>query len=637
MKRTAVAVVCLVLLFAAGPLVAADISISTILPRLEVRPDSVSIELAAPLPGESYYLYYRTKGSKPYQVRLMRPDSQGRPLYRISLKNLYGRELEYFVLSSRGKSRGVLSPVFSVADLNTGATPRVYFQQDGAAPGQEAVKKDPLLRMTASMSTNTRLHDENEPAAKPFTANGNVRFYRNIVKDKYQFDFDSNFSYMSQVTDTESHVNLSSMVVRYKRGNLNLEAGDLSINNTELTTSYLNRRGISASMENKWLHVSSFMTNSQQKTGFDGFGVPPANAMLIGALLGVQKSNLFKVRGLFLTGKDNLDSKTVYYSEDLVREGYLTSLSGELNLLKSRMQLLAEYAHSSFGKAATADELEKQAGEAYTAGARLNAGILSLSADYKSIDNNYNSIANLFLQNDREGWNSNLGLNIKTFSVSIGYNDQKTYVNSPIQPMLRTKNLNSNFSWLIANHIRIGAEYGVDNLDYDQSTGLQTGGTDMDTLRYAATLGLVAGANGITLRVGKTESKTFTSNLDASLSLNLSLGRFLTFNPTLSYQNSDNLSDGSTSKMYNLYLSSELTFIPQVFSLSINGSYSKNDNDVSDSENISATANLNFYMAKFFKQKIQATLVFTGRYNESSYDGVSNDDLAFFMQLNISF
>ena len=89
--------------------------------------------------------------------------------------------------------------------------------------------------------------------------------------------------------------------------------------------------------------------------------------------------------------------------------------------------------------------------------------------------------------------------------------------------------------------------------------------------------------------------------------------------------------------MYNLYLNSELTFIPQVFSLSLSGSYSKNDNDVSDSENISATANLNFYMAKFFKQKIQPKLVFSGRYQESSYDGMTNDDLAFFMQLTISF
>ncbi|HDP95460.1 MAG TPA: hypothetical protein ENN40_08900 [Candidatus Aminicenantes bacterium] len=637
MKRKVIPAGWLVLLFCTGFLTAADVSISTILPRLEVRPDSVSIELAAPVSGETYYLYYRTKGAQSYQVRLMRPDSKGMPGYRIPLDNLYGRELEYFVLSSKGKRAGVLSPVFALADLNTGSTPRVYFQQSGVSPSPEEKKRDPLLRMTASASTNTRLYDESEPPAESFTANGNVRLYRNIVKDKYQLDFDSNFSYMSQVSDVESHVNLSSMVVRYNRGDLKLEAGDLSINHTDFSTSYLSRRGISAQLENKWFYAGTFLTNSQQKTGFDGFGIPPSNAMLYGAVLGLHQANLFKVRGLFLSGKDNLDSKTVYFTEDIIREGYLMSLSGELNLLKSRMQLLAEYAHSNFGKAATTAELDKQSGDAYTAGARLNAGVLSVNAEYKKIDNNYNSIANLFLQNDREGWNSMVGLNIKTFSVSIGYNDQKTYVNSPIQPMLRTKNLNGNLSWLIANHIRVGAEYGVDNLDYDQSTGLQAGGTDMDTLRYAATLGFVAGANGITLRVGKTESKTFTSNLDASLSLNLSLGRFLTFNPTLSYQNSDNLTDGSTSRMYNLYLNSELTFIPQVFSLSVSGSYSKNDNDVSDSENISATANLNFYMARFFKQKIQPTLVFTGRFQQSSYGEMTNDNLAFFMQLNVSF
>jgi len=636
MNVRTIALIGLALIVGVASLAAADLTISNILPRTQIQSDAVTIELVAPISGETYYLYYRTKGMPSYQVRVMRPNAEGKPGYRIPLANLYGRDLEYFVLSSKGNRQRVLSPVFSVADLETGETPRVYFQQDGMT-SQPGAKRDPLLRMTASLSTNTRLHDDTDPPPEAFTANGNVRLYRNIVNDKYQFDFDSNFSYMSQVSDTESHVNLSSMVVRYTRGHVKFEAGDLSINHTDFSTSYLSRRGVTAQVENNWFHVSSFVTNSQQKTGFEGFGIPPSGAMLFGAVMGLHKANLFKVRGLFLTGKDNVDSKTVSCSEDVIREGYLMSLSGELNLFKSRMQLNAEYAHSNFGKAGTEEELEKQGGNAYTAGARFNAGILSLNADYKKIDNTYNSIANLFLQNDREGWNSSLGLNIKTFSVNVTYSDQKTYLNSPIQPMLRTKNLMGNLSWLIGNHVRLGAEYGVDNLDYDQSTGLQSGGTDMDTLKYAGTLGLVAGANGITLRVGKTESKTFTSNLDASLAVNISVGRFLTLNPTLSYQNSDNLTDGSTSKMYNFYVNSELTFVPQVFSLSLSGSYSKNDNDVSDSENINATGNLNFYMAKFFKQKIQPTLVFTARYQQSKYGDMTNDNLAFYMQLNVSF
>ena len=313
------------------------------------------------------------------------------------------------------------------------------------------------------------------------------------------------------------------------------------------------------------------------------------------------------------------------------------SVSGEMNLLRSRLQVTGEYAHSTFGKAGLEETLEKQGGTAWKADARYNAGILSVGGGYQKIDNYYNSIANLFLQNDREGWKSDVGLNIKSFSMSVNYSDQTTYMNSVIQPTLHTKNLSSNFSWMIANLIRIGAEYGVDNLDYDQSTGLQYGGTDMDTLRYAVTFGVIAGANGITLRVGKTESKTFTSNLDASLALNLRFGQFLSLNPTISYQSTDNLSDGTNSKIYNLYLNSELAFIPQVLTLTLSGSYSKNDNGVSDSQMIQASGNINFYMAKIFKNKVQPTLVLVSRYQESQYGDMKDDNLAFYLQFNVSF
>ena len=637
MRTNRFALCLLGLVIASGMVWGTDISISNLLPTTEILPDSVTIQMSAGMAGEMYYLYYRTKGMKAFQVRKMNLSPNGGMMYRIPLTNLYGRELEYFILSSRGKKGQALSPVFSVKDLDTGESPRIYFQDIPDPSSPSALPREPLVRMNGSLSTITRIRDKSSSGAKAFSASGNLRLYRNIVKEKYQLDLDSNFVYLSQVQDTESHVNLSSMMVRLKTGEWKVEAGDLSLSNSEFSTSYLSRRGISAEMNGKWFSVGSFLTNSQQKTGFEGFGIPPSGAMLFGAHLGLHSNSRFKIRGLFLTGKDNVDSRTISSSEDVVREGQLMSLSGEMNLFRSRLQVTGEYAHSTFGKAGLEETLEKQEGTAWRADARYNAGILSVGGGYQKIDNYYNSIANLFLQNDREGWKSDVGLNIKSFSMSVNYSDQTTYMNSVIQPALHTKNLSSNFSWMIANLIRIGAEYGVDNLDYDQSTGLQYGGTDMETLRYAVTLGLIAGANGITLRVGKTESKTFTSNLDASLALNLRFGQFMTLNPTVSYQSTDNLSDGTNSKIYNLYLNSELTFIQQVLTLTLSGSYSRNDNGVSDSQMIQASGNINFYMAKIFKNKVQPTLVLVSRYQESQYGDMKDDNLAFYLQFNVSF
>ncbi len=80
-----------------------------------------------------------------------------------------------------------------------------------------------------------------------------------------------------------------------------------------------------------------------------------------------------------------------------------------------------------------------------------------------------------------------------------------------------------------------------------------TGSEDMDTIRYAGTLGYVSGSNSLIFKLGKTESKTFTSNIDGSVALNLRFGNFLSLNPTLSYQSTENFADDSTSKIYNAY------------------------------------------------------------------------------------
>jgi len=627
----------LVFLLCAGLVVAGNLSVSNILPRTIIQANALRIELVSPMEGDTYYLYYRSKGSKTYQVRFMQPGKNGKPGYRIQLDTLYGKDLEYFVLTSQGKKQGKLSPVFSVTDLDTGGTPRVYFMQNGAVTSPQAAKRDPFLRMSGSLSTTTRLHDESDTQSDGFTANGNMRFYRNIYNEKYQFDFDSSFSYMSSVSDTESHVNLSSMKVAYTRGKLKFEAGDLSVSGSDFSTSYLNRRGLTAQMENNWLHVSSFLVNSQQKTGFEGFGIPPSGAMFVGAVLGFQKANLFQVRGTFLTGQDNLDSKTVYSSEDLIREGNVMSLAGNLWLFQSKLTLEGEYAHSSFGKGDTEEDLDKYSGDALKAKASFRVGIFNGSSAYNKIDNTYNSIANLFLQNDREGWTNSLGMNYKSFSANLNYNDMTTNLNNEFQPALRTKMVKGDFKWLLGNHFSIGAEYGLDNLDYDESTGLQSSSQDMDTISYAGTIGFVAGANNVTLRVGKKESRNFTSNLDASLTVSLNFGNFMSFSPTFSYQDSDDMRSGSNTKMYNVYLNSQVTFIQQVLSLTISGSWSKTDSDLSDSENINVTTNLNLYMSKFFKQKIQPTLTLTARYQGSTYSGISNDNLAAYMMLSVSF
>jgi hypothetical protein len=281
--------------------------------------------------------------------------------------------------------------------------------------------------------------------------------------------------------------------------------------------------------------------------------------------------------------------------------------------------------------------LKKESDTAWKAGIKYNHGILSFSTDYEEIGNHFNSIANLFLQNDREGLSSNVGLNIKRFSWNISYLDKKNYIHNPLQDMLHQKRAGTSLNWGIGSHFRIGADVSRDNLDYDSTTGFQTSSSDMNTYNYTASIGYMAGSNGINLNFGKIESVNFTSNMNASLALNLRFGQFMSLNPTLGYQVNENLSDGSKSTIYNFYLNSEITFIPQYFTLTLSGSYMNNESEFNKSNNWTVGANLNFFMAKIFNNKIRPSLSIKSQFQGTKYGNSESNSAIFSLQADIAF
>jgi hypothetical protein len=608
------------------------------LPRVEKQQNQVVIRIAPPQGKGIFFINYRTEGMKGFQVRKMAVDPSGAFSCRIPIANLYGKNIEYFVSEKKGAGALPVSLTHTVAGFTQKASPEIYFQSDNPAAGPGR-KWEPPVNVNASLSTSTKLDETNESGyyQQNYTANGNLRIYKNIVKNNYQFDFDTNFVHIDPYDKIENRVNLSSMMIRFKKGGMLFEAGDVAVNETEFTTSYLNRRGVRFELNNKALYLNSFYTNSQQKTGFDGYGIPDAKAGIFGAVAGVNLKNTLKLRGMFMTGKDNLDSKTLSYNQYPCREGDLFSLWGELSLLKSRLQIAGELSSSNFGAAAIEDELVKKSDTAWKAGLKYNQGILSFAADYESIGDRFNSIANLFLQNDREGLSTNLGLNIKSFSWNVSYIDKTNYLRSQIQDTLHQKRAGTTFNWGLGSHFRIGADLARDNLDYDSSTGLQTSSSDMNTNSYSASFGYMAGSNGVNINVGRTESVHFTSNLNASLALNLRFGRFMSLNPTLSYQENENLSDNSKSTIYNLYLNSEITLIPNYFTVTISSSYMNNESPFSKSYSWTAGCNLNFFAAKIFKDKIRPSLSLKSMFQGAKYGDTKTDASIFHLQADIAF
>ncbi len=631
----------LFLVFSGLFLHAGEYSFSGYLPKVVKAPGSVMVKIDTAVRQRKLYIHYRTEGLEDYQVRMMKRDKNGALYYRLPTGNLYGKTIEYFISASDMPVPGSLLPVFTITGFTDKGSPEIYFL--GAEGGSEGKKKNSKFKfpidIAPSVSAVFRVHDKTESPGKSFDANGNIGLSRTISGKKSEFGFGSNISYTHNVGEGDGRFNLTSMMVRFKTGKHSFSAGDLSVNISEFTASSLARRGLSYKMQGKRLYLASFLTNAQQKSGFSGFGIPPSYAHIFGTEAGFRIGKTANVRGMFISGNDNLDSKTVVNAQEEVRKGSVYSIQGDWKLFKKKLELRGEFAHSNFGRGTGGAGVEKKSDNAWRVEANFRHGIVSAHTDYKKIGRHFGSIGNLFLNNDRQGLNTNVGLTIKTFSAGLNYTDQKTNLNNDVQPRLHSKNISSNFNWIIAKRFRVGGGFSLNNLDYDESSGLQTGSKDMNTIRYHAVLGYISGPNGITFNLGKTEAKTFSSNIDGSVNILLKFGKVLQLTPTFSYQSTKNFADDSTSRIYNAYLNGVVTFIPGYFSLNINASGTKNVNPNGDTTSISVGGNLNFQMAELFKQKVKPTLSL-----RSSYQGFKNnktsdrtDNVTVYLQLDLSF
>ncbi len=608
---------------------------SNYLPVIKKGGEEITIKVSTLSRGNDFYIYYKTDGLKHYQVRKMKVTSQGEIYYRLPLENLYGKNLEYFIFERARGKENPLSPVFTITNFTKKESPEIYFLDAGSG-GATPRKRNPLLKISPSYSSTTRLHDNSDYPGKAFSNNGNIKLYKNIYDNEYGFDFESTFNYLDEIGPDESHINLSSMIVRFKKGNHKFEAGDVSVNHTDFSTSWLSRRGLNYEMTGSKLYLNLFSLNSQQKTGFEGFGIPAPDANLFGAATGYSIGQIFKVKTIFITGKDSTDSKTMYSNDDPYREGDLISISGELKLMKSTLTLKGEYAKSNFGKGEDSNDISKEKDSAWIIGFNYYKGKLSASGDYKKIGTNYYSIANQMMLNDREGLNSMIGLNLNKVTMNVTYRDEKNYLNSATWNTERTKEIKTNMDWTIGNHFSLNANIGRNNLNYDESSGLQNSSTAMNTNSYGTSLRYYSGNNSITLGVSMIDSENFTSTFSPNLSMSFSFGKFLTLMPSASYTKTDN-SDDTTSKMFNATLSSELKFIPDIFTLSIFSSYYSSESAYSDSKTFSADISLNFFMAKLFKNKITPSLSLKGSYKKSENSGITNDSTSVYLKADIAF
>jgi hypothetical protein len=609
-----------------------------VIPQINKTAQQVIVSIPNVEVNNYWYICYRTERQKNFQMRKMHPDTSGNAIYHLPTNMLYGKNVEYFIVK-KGANVCSRTPIFTIVDANANSIPEIYFIENSPLENQANPAQDPFLTLSGSMSGADRFYQKEEDESKNASLNGNLRVFRNINAEKYQFDFDSSFSIFSPKSDSEKAINFAGLMVRFKKGNHQIAMGDLNINQSEYTAPSLNRRGINYEFVGQKLYFNIFLANSQQLSGFDGIGIPPSDAGIIGAVVGTNIGPSLKIRGLILSGQDNLNrGKTITYEENPFRAGNIFSFWGDLSLLKNRLQLTGEYARSSFGTSA-AEEIEtsQKNDNAWRSGFTYNHGIINASATYRWIGENFNSIANLFQQNDRDGIDSNLGLTIKTLSINVSYINQKSYLHTLSQDGQRQKRLSTNIGWQIDSRWRIGTDFSLDNLDYNSKNALPAVTPDMDTLNFSGNLGYTSASSNFSLTLGKIKSGNFTSNFSGQLACSLRFGQFMNLSPIFSYQNSKDLIGNNTSNIYNININSEITFIPQWFTFTCSGAYMRNVGDSFKSTAIMANANLNFFMAMLFKDKIHPVLAAKGEFQSNKSADFKTTNVSFRLQFDISF
>ena len=588
-----------------------------------------------------WYIYYRTDRQKDFQVRKMNTATSGKATYPLPTGMLYGRNVEYFIVK---KTAGTSSktPVYTVVDANTDPLPEIYFKDNPPAAGADDPvhpAADPLIRLSGSMSRADRLYQKAEDESAAQSSNGNLRIFRNISNEKYQFDFDSSFSFLSPTQAEASAFNLASMMVRFKKGSHQIAIGDLAISQSEYTAPALNRRGLQYELSGHGLYFSAFLANSQQKNGFEGFGIPPAAANIMGAVLGTDVGSILKIRGLVLSGHDDLSlGKTLAYEENPFRAGSIFSLWSDLNLLQNHLQLTGEYARSSFGiSALNAADISQKKDNAWRSGLSFNYGIISASATYRRIGENFNSIGNLFMANDRGGLDGNLGLTFKTLTLAVSYADQKNFLKTLSQDGQHQKRLSANIGWQLGSRWRIGSDFSLDNLEYNSKTAMPSTTPGMETLNFNETLGYTSENSSFSLAIGKVKSGEYTSTFSGQLACSLRFGQAMSLAPVFSFQSIVDLTGSGNSDIYSVSVTSEITCVPQWFTCTTSGSYTRNVNDAFTSTAITIDANLNLFLAMLFKNKIQPMLTAKGEIRSNQIDRLTTTAVSLWLQFSLSF
>ena len=436
---------------------------------------------------------------------------------------------------------------------------------------------------------------------------------------------------------------------QYQKDDLTLQinAGDLQIQETQNTVMGLARRGVQSNFNYKGLSLSGFVVNSEQLFGIDdGTGLEFDTSKNIKGVSGGYSllNDTLKMRAIYVTGVEESNSFGIYDADVGEREGDVLGFYLQYQLLEGKLNLEGEYDRSEFD-GNTADEFSKESDKAWTLRANGYAGSYNYQAVYEYVGPDYEVIGNPGLQRDREGFTVMGGVQKTNHALNVSASRYEDNVDeNELMPQVETTTLSADYSFNRFPTLPMGLNFQKTIMD---SSMVPEGGLPYrtDTSMYGARINYLKGQWNLgfnanySLQDDKTESDYDTSNQTYSFiptyySENLSFSPNLTFN-----RSTDETTDVDTDTL-TATIDLRGTLADGVVSYELAGTFNRMENseDTMEMDMYSANAQLAYHFLQEWAGFLNPSIGVRGLYNRTN-DKVSDqddDEFALFLVLSSS-
>ncbi len=610
--------------------------------------DKIEIKITAHQEIEWAGWFYKYDGLEDFNAETLAKKDDNIYSFTFDSGSLPAQTVEYyFAFKSGGKIQYLPENFRDNLFRITGSGKPVVPITPGKVPEIKKEEKLSSFRIGLNGHAETSLVDDNAGSGDFQTQHTeNLKLQYQYQKSDLNIRVESRLSYSSLPVQNEDDFDLPDLKASIGIKNSHFNLGDISFNESRFSVNGIGRRGMEYVFDNQKLYFHVFTFNTQQLKGFKGFGIPETGTAAYGGALGYSFfSRALSLKLVYLSGKDDpeLGANVVFSDIFKKSEGSIIALLADGRFLKNKLRLESEFAFSDYDRD-TEDDQDAVTSKAWRVGGNFSQGIFSLSGEYRFLGNDFNSVAQPFMVNDRQGLDTRLGFNLKKFSLSGRYFYERNNTdNDPAVETARNNEGSVELSWKFIPRatLRLGYNRGIQNLPV---TPLITIEEELFRESYSAMLDFNLGKGAsfnLAFRHDDISCEQAPEQDGNSYNLNSGItwvqGQRLSLNAYIGLSRTIRPATDEEIKLYTAFLSGNVYFIPRILFLSFSGSYASTGITGSDTSEIySLDSGLNLEIRNIFKTgRIVITL--SGFYRHTDFTGTLESNTGALLKCDFSF